>query len=373
MKTVVQQSIIDGLYQHRLRVKQKESKRYLKLLFNDHFVVFLTFAFGALILLFRQLDGQEMMILGIKTSIWQLVVIPWLLLGLLFGHLQTNLLPADRVFLIAAEKTMQDNYLKKSLISSLIVSVSIQIFFWLLGLPLLIKAGLKSPWLIMLILFFLIGIKVLQIYREFNHVCPVNPAGQRSINWTRAINQAEKMAARRYRFFSLFAEVPGQKTTIKRRAYLDGLLRYFSFAKKPFQQLIFRQIIRSQLGLTLVFRQFLLVAFLLIMMRKQSILALSLLVVAFVYLANRQLWPIFEKNRRQLWNVLLFSGTAARMRAFIQVVFIVLMVLLAPLGALTIFLVSLKAGVMICCAGFLTMLAIHYQIYLKSVKIKGDN
>ncbi|CAK1226026.1 ABC transporter permease [Fructobacillus fructosus] len=363
---------LDALYQDRLQRKQVETKRYLKLLFNDHFLLFLTFAFGALVLAFRQLSGQSLAIYGTGVTLWQVFATLWVIVALFFGHFQSQLEKADRLFLLAAEGFLLQDYLKRAKRRSLLTVVMIEVIFFALGLPLFVRAGLHGPWAVLFLLLLMVLVKVWQVQREFQTLFPASSAGVRQINWPVAVAQSEKMAARRYAFFSLFAEVPKQGMAIKRRAYLDRFLAHFSFSKAPARQLALRQLIRNESGLTLVLRQFGLTVFLLFILRKQPLYIAVILVIAFTYLAVRQLWPIFQRNRHQLWNKLLFPRGQYQMRAFSQAIFTLLCPLVILIGLLACCLFTLVDGLVLMFAGFITLLVLHFQIILKSDKLKGD-
>lgn len=363
---------LDSLYQDRFRRKQDETKRYLKLLFNDHFLLFLTFAFGALVLVFRQLSGQSLNLYGTAITLWQLLAVLWVIIALFFGHFQSQLENADRLFLLAAEGTLIHDYLQRAKGRSFLTVVMIEMIFFFLGLPLFVRAGLHNLWFLLFLLGVMVLIKVWQVQHEFQALCPSSSTGVCQIDWLRAVAQAEKMDARRYAFFALFAEVPKQGVAIKRRAYLDCLLTRTSFAKAPARQLALRQLLRNESGLTLILRQFWLTLFLLFILRKQPMYLVVLLVVAFIYLAVCQLWPIFQRNRHQLWNQLLFSNARERMLAFNQAVFILLSPLVLLIGAFACCFLTMAGGFVLLLVAVITLLVLHFQVVLKSVKLKGD-
>ena len=329
-----------NLYSIRAEQKQIETKRYLKLLFNDHFLVFLMIAFGALVLAYRNLHGHTLALFGTAVTAWQLLALVFLVSGLFLGHLQTNLKPADRIFLLGADQYLIKDYLPKAYRQSLFVGSSIQLIFFLLALPILKETGLENGWII-LVLLVVLTIKYGQLRFEYSQV-RFNPSKQEpTVNWEWAISQAERMSNRRYRFFALFAQVPGQGVVIKRRAYLDPVLKKVPFSKHPMKALAMRQLIRNQSALNLIVRQFLLVAVLLYTIRNQAWYLQAALIVAFLYIANRQLWPVFDQSERVLWNSLLSANLADRRRSFNGAVKTFLM----SFAILLIILISIFSGI----------------------------
>ncbi|MFC4760633.1 ABC transporter permease [Fructobacillus durionis] len=360
MSSKKQKIQLSNLYEIRSEQKQIETTRYMKLLFNDHFLVFLMIAFGALVLAYRNLQGQPLTLFGTGVTAWQVLAVVWFAMGLFLGHLQTNLKAADRIFILGADQYLIKNYLPKAYHRSLFVGMGIQLVFFVLALPILKETGLKSIWLVV-ILFLLLAMKYGHIRYEYNQVRFNQYKQEPTVNWDWAINQAEQMNNRRYRFFALFAQVPGQGVVIKRRAYLDSLLKQVSFSKSPMKALAIRQMIRNQSALNLIVRQFLLVAVLLYTIRNQAWYLQAALMVAFLYIANRQLWPVFDQSERVLWNNLLSPNLADRRKSFNGAVQTFLMSFAILLVALITIFSGIQAGGASLLASLLMLLIFQSQ------------
>lgn len=306
----------DTLYEERFFKQQRQNQRYLKLLFNDHFMIFLFIAFGGAVLLYRQYAGEHLAIFGSVLSLWSLIGLAIVLLGLTFGHLQSYLEAADRVFLNAADEFFLENYFVKVKNRAFLYLLPIQAAFFLLALPFLIQAGCSSAGLLLALFLLQVAVKVGLLKKEERALFLTYPSGQKTVNWQQALKQAERQADRRNRFFALFAAVPGRQSPVKRRAFLDLFLSKMTFQRNPQEQLAYRILLRYQGGVNLVFRQWLLVLVLLPILRKEAEYWPLLLVAGFAYLAKRQLLPVFKRAEGVLWNPLLFFDQKKRQKDF---------------------------------------------------------
>ncbi|MBS9337413.1 ABC transporter permease [Fructobacillus parabroussonetiae] len=333
------------LYDQRFRRQQKSNQRYLKLLFNDHFMIFLFIAFGAAVLLYQRYDGQALRLFHSFLSVWLLLALLLLLVGLRLGRIMTYLEEADRVFLIGADGFLVSHYLKKARRQAMLWLFPVQLLFFLAACPFFWQAGVRSTWQLLLILFLQLSVKAFSIEQSYRRLFHQSSNGALTVNWSIAQQQAAEQRNRRDRFFSLFAQVPQQVAAVKRRAYLDLLLEELPFSKAPEQQLALRILLRYEGGLTLVLRQWLLVLFLLPLLEKQAAYWPIAFLLAFCYLAKRQLWPVFHRAEAILWSPLLFVSQKKRRMAFHQAMNWLLFPLFVVLVLETAVLISLPAGV----------------------------
>ncbi|MGO3365221.1 MAG: ABC transporter permease [Leuconostoc falkenbergense] len=277
---------VDSLFQERLRRAQKINFRYLRLLFNDHFILFLMIALGAGILGYRNLLTAHQSVTYWHSIWWQAISILWLLVGLQFGSLVTYFKPADRLYLFANDRDIIKSYLASAMRLSICYASVWQIIFIAVIAPILWRMDVDNWSRLFFLIIFVISYKMLLLMYErdklflksrrltiaifepdaitekilFRFLVPgtllafiiglstdqlnvmviiwlllagivvryfaVTEVKSElfAIDWLRATAQAQIQQQRTLHFFALFAEVPHQPKTIKRRRYLDFLL-----------------------------------------------------------------------------------------------------------------------------------------------------
>ncbi|WP_270598070.1 ABC transporter permease [Enterococcus asini] len=252
------------LFATRLKQHQKQMMRYLRYVFNDHFVLACTFLLGGVGLYYSDF---------VKTLPANFlpgkVVILIVLVGLLHvGTFVSLTKPADQVFLLPKEVQMQD-FLNRAFRYSLwfpfavlvlgagflmpLYVVSTQQSYWAFFPLVLLLWSLKvaflylrryqlaqNPWLasrcyplwlvtsgamLAVALWFspwlgLIGSVLLAlVYREL-----LLKRVKQPLAWDKMIATENRRLQRIYRFINLFTDVPQIATSVKRRKYLDGIL-----------------------------------------------------------------------------------------------------------------------------------------------------
>lgn len=252
------------LFATRLKQHQKQMMRYLRYVFNDHFVLACTFLLGGVGLYYSDF---------VKTLPANFlpgkVVILIVLVGLLHvGTFVSLTKPADQVFLLPKEVQMQD-FLNRAFRYSLwfpfavlvlgagflmpLYVVSTQQSYWAFFPLVLLLWSLKvaflylrryqlvqNPWLasrcyplwlvtsgamLAVALWFspwlgLIGSLLLAlVYREL-----LLKRVKQPLAWDKMIATENRRLQRIYRFINLFTDVPQIATSVKRRKYLDGIL-----------------------------------------------------------------------------------------------------------------------------------------------------
>lgn len=255
------------LFKRRLVNHLKEMMSYLRLVFNDYFVLALLFMIGGLGYYYSNALKQ------LHVGVWwaPLVSIGIQLVGLQLGRMATLVQDPDYVFLLPKEFEMID-YLKRGFNYSLILAWFIQILIWFVMLPfiqittridslemvmlLLILLGLKATWLNAefarkyrlrpnwrlgyqrLIWRFIIPLLALTIAAYFSYVAALllvvaavvaswvgrRSWSNRSVDWQTMINDENSRMHTVYQFFNLFTDVPAISGSVKRRRYLDTLL-----------------------------------------------------------------------------------------------------------------------------------------------------
>ncbi|KRN24915.1 ABC transporter permease [Lacticaseibacillus camelliae] len=252
------------LWQGRLRRHQKEQFKYLRLVFNDHFVLILLILFGAL------LYGYSQWVKALMPAWWlrpALALVLTLLLS--FGQLASLSEPADATFLLPQTSAFAQ-YLFKARRYSLLLPGAVLVLSALASVPLLMVLhfdplssgvtlgltllifkdldlwlqlidhyGVSRPaWVARLPLFgagfaaltlglFLHPAYAMVIALALNLgfrwvvLARFQPA---ALDWL-SLNASEtKRMDRLYRFYNLFTDVPGLNSGVHRRKWLDIFL-----------------------------------------------------------------------------------------------------------------------------------------------------
>jgi len=322
------------LFRQRLTKHLSEMARYLRYVFNDHFVIALMFMVGGLG--FGYSNGLK----GLETGIWwaPYVVIFTLLLLLQLGRLATLMNDADVVFLLPRERSMHAYFIKTKNYSE-IMAVLIQIMGWFVLIP-FIRVTDDVSWLFLfellvtqlilkdaflereLVLRYQYRIKLIQSSILFKWLLPVivigvsylvNPVfglvlaiilniGIRyisfnrwqkvQIDWNKAIMMENNRMLGIYRFFNLFTNVPSITGSVKRRRYLDFIVnRIKPTRENTYLYLFSRSILRGTEFGSLYLRLTLLGMVLLVFIQQQWLIVV--LTILFIYLIGFQLIPSY--------------------------------------------------------------------------------
>ncbi|MGY3765561.1 ABC transporter permease [Vagococcus vulneris] len=321
-------------YQLRLKRHQTKMMKYMKYIFNDHFILILMFAVGGCGLYYSDMIktltvDQSMFIKVVVALIW--------LLTLLLGHLATLLQEADQVFLLPKERQMKE-YLKKAINYSMVFPSIVLIVLVGITMPLLVVVELAGSvqflmYLVMLItlkridlqlkLQFLyqqddqqwtvrrllwlavtvccillslfvqpvIGLVLALIYLLINDNMTKQAIKSGTLMWEKGCQIEKKRMKQMYTFINLFTDVPGLTSEVKRRAYLDKWLnRIPKTQANVYRYLYARVFLRGTEYSGLVIR--LMVVGGLIMAFSSELWISALISVLFLYLIGFQLVPI---------------------------------------------------------------------------------
>ena len=270
------------LFLKRKQAFRKECVGYLRYVLNDHFVLFLLVLVGFLAYQYSQLlqhfPENHLPILGLIGIVSVLLM--------LFGGIATYVEAPDKLFLLVAEEEVREHIQKQSLVS-FIFWVSVQTLFLLLFAPLFLamSLGLGVFGVYVLLLgvgkYFLFQKKVGKFFSA-NH-----------LDWDYAIAQESKRKQFLLRFFALFTQVKGISNSVKRRAYLDFILKVVQkVPSKIWQNLYLRSYLRNgdlfALSLRLLFLSLLALIFI-----EQAWIATAV-VVLFNYLLLFQLLALYH-------------------------------------------------------------------------------
>ncbi|HGD4553292.1 TPA: ABC transporter permease [Streptococcus agalactiae] len=298
------------LFNKRRSLFLTQNSKYLRYVFNDHFVLVLMFLSGFLLYQYSQL------LKDFPKTHWPIIVIVSIIILMLLamGGIASYLEPADKQFLLIKEETIKEiiNSAKKR---TYIFWLVIQTLFLVLISPILIKLGL-SVFMITLLIFGLGIIKWLVITYKVKVFY-----NNQNLNWDAAINHEQERKQSILKFFSLFTNVKGISTSVKRRSFLDVILKLIS--KTPsrlWTNLFVRAFLRSSdyLGLTirLVTLNILSVIFV-----NETYLALALAFV-FNYLLLFQLLALGHHFDYQYMNQLYpvrLNAKASQLKGFLRV------------------------------------------------------
>jgi ABC-2 type transport system permease protein len=322
---------------HRL----KEFGVYLRYILNGHLVVVLLFLIGTAAFYYQNW-------ISTLSQEFPAEIILAVILGVFLTHspVYTFLLEADQVFLIPLETRLKGYFLRSGLLSLvfqgyiLLMVLAIvmpmyahvsangyQSFFIFLIILLVIKGwNIAVNWKIhyyvqpavytwdMFVRYF---INVLFTFLLFNNahflflliIAVIMASYYRAfsvrtkkmgLKWDLLIAQEEKRMASFYRLANLFTDVPKLKDTVKRRKWLDWLIKRISFSQdKTYDYLFARTFLRSSDYLGLFIRLTVIggIALYFISFGAGQIL-LSLL---FIYLTGFQLLPLWNHHQNKLW------------------------------------------------------------------------
>ena len=270
------------LFLKRKQVFRKECVGYLRYVLNDHFVLFLLVLIGFLAYQYSQLlqDFPEnhwpiLLFLGIVSAL----LLAW-------GGIATYIEVPDKLFLLVAEEEVK-SYLKGQMLRSLVFWTIVQTLFLLLFAPLFLAMGYGL--LVFLVYVFLLGIGKYLLFRHKASKFFTDTG----LDWDYIIAQESKRKQVLLRFFALFTQVKGVSNSVKRRAYLDFILKTVQKVPgKIWQNLYLRSYLRNGDLFALSLR-LLLLSLLAVIFIEQSWIATAV-VVLFNYLMLFQLLALYR-------------------------------------------------------------------------------
>ena len=270
------------LFLKRKQEFRKECLGYLRYVLNDHFVLFLLVLLGFLAYQYNQLlqhfPANHFPILILIGMISVLL--------LLWGGIATYLEAPDKLFLLVAEEEVREHIQNQSLIS-FIFWVSVQTLFLLLFAPLFLAMGLGLP--VFGVYLLVLGIVKYVIFRQKSS----NFFLGNGLDWDYVIAQESKRKQFLLRFFALFTQVKGISNSVKRRAYLDFILKGVQKVPgKIWQNLYLRSYLRNGDLFALSLRLIILSLTALIFI-EQSWIAVAI-VILFNYLLLFQLLALYH-------------------------------------------------------------------------------
>ena len=327
------------LFLKRKQAFRKECVGYLRYVLNDHFVLFLLVLIGFLAYQYSQLlqDFPEnhwpiLLFLGIVSTL----LLAW-------GGIATYMEAPDKLFLLVSEEEVK-SHLKEQTVRSLVFWLFVQTLFLLLFAPLFLAMGYGLP--VFLAYVLLLGAGKYLVFRQKASKFFT----ETGLDWDYVIAQESKRKQVLLRFFALFTQVKGVSNSVKRRAYLDFILKTVQKVPgKIWQNLYLRSYLRNGDLFALSLR-LLLLSLLAVIFIEQSWIATAVVVLfnylmlfqllalyrAFDYQYLTQLFPL-EKGEKEkgLKQIVLGVGSAVLLLELLvgAVVFQEKIALLALVGA----------------------------------------
>lgn len=324
-----------AFFQKRLKQHQKRMMRYMKYVFNDHFVLVMTFLLGGV---------------GFYYSNWLKTVTPGYMWGKFFvliiwvaalhiGRFVSLAQPADQIFLLPKEKQMR-SYLSAAFNYSCIFPFFILFFIVAFTMPLVVVSTGNSFATFFFYLLSLWGLKIshleierMSIFQDmkkarqnayflwviftliilgisiwFQPILGTIIAAMQivlfyklcwqsmnvSLDWQAMIEKEQDRLHRIYQFINLFTDVPEISTKIKRRKSFDFLLDRISFSQaNTYLYLYARRMLRGSEYSGLYLRLVVLGGlFLYFVGERWFALGIGML---FIYLIGFQLLPLYQQ------------------------------------------------------------------------------
>ncbi|MCP9038307.1 ABC transporter permease [Streptococcus oralis] len=327
------------LFLKRKQAFRKECVGYLRYVLNDHFVLFLLVLIGFLAYQYSQLlqhfpenHWPILLFLGIVS----VLLLAW-------GGIATYMEGPDKLFLLVSEEEVK-SHLKGQTVRSLVFWLFVQTLFLLLFVPLFLAMGYGFP--VFLIYVVLLGAGKYLLFRQKASKFFT----ETGLDWDYVIAQESKRKQVLLRFFALFTQVKGVSNSVKRRAYLDFILKAVQkVPSKIWQNLYLRSYLRNGDLFALSLR-LLLLSLLALVFIEQAWIATAVVVLfnylllfqllalyhAFDYQYLTQLFPL-EKGEKEkgLKQIVLGVGSAVLLLELLvgAVVFQEKIALLALVGA----------------------------------------
>jgi ABC-2 type transport system permease protein len=329
------------LWRERFGQRTKDLGKYLRYIFNGHLMVVLLFLLGSAAYYYQN------WVKGLPDNFPSEIIMAICIgLFLTYSPVYNFLLEADQVFLLPLENKMKRYFYRSGVISFIfqgyilllvlavfmpmfarVSSSGFRPFFPFLIVLLVVKAwNLASSWRIQyfiqpsiyrwdaIVRYFINASFAFLLFKQANPLILVAIAvvmvlyfrsfyirtKNSYLKWDLLINQEEKRMNSFYRLANLFTDVPTLKDTVKRRKWLDFLLRSIAFSQeKTYHYLYTRTFLRSGDYLGLFVR--------LTVIGGIAIYFLSfglgqvLLAVLFLYLTGFQLLPLWNHHQNKLW------------------------------------------------------------------------
>ncbi|MQS51398.1 ABC transporter permease [Companilactobacillus mishanensis] len=404
-----------GLWKERLRRHQLGQFKYLRLIFNDTFVLAFIVLLGALGFWYSNLLDT------IHSELWfgKIIVVLILFVTVQSGHLATLLEDPDSTFLLVREKQFYQ-YFKSAENYSRAIPIVLLIVVSGVVSPFAFQAGsipvFDMSMLALSTIFFkmnLLDVELLSIYNKGSIsgvslklllnivylivmfisvytsgiIAPIvtligwiyfaiqnkKQCESGQLQWQKAISDENQRMFRVKRFYNLFTDVPGVTSKIKRRKWLDWLFSSIKLeSKNTYTYLFARGVVRNNEYLGLFLR---LTILQIILMSFIDNFYISLIVeVLFIYLVGFQLKPYFKEVMQNLMQRLYPVGGKDKIASFTKISNVMLLIQ----WVVSIFPIIYKFGfsmnsLIIIIAGLAVILFLNYIYMPRQLKKYLDN
>lgn len=389
----------------RLGRHLKKMMKYMRYVFNDHFVLVCLFLVGGLGFYYSQI---------LKTLpegfYWgrPLVLIVWLV-SLQIGRLATLTEEADKVFLLPKEPEMK-SYLNRALRYSL----------WLPFITLLLISGMSMPlvviatghsfsdFFIFLLMLFCLKASQLFLQKYSLYQLPINAYTQWymlwvvlsaliiggslylspwlgllgalvelvvfvwclskkeaevSLDWEKMIQKEKGRMYRIYQFIHLFTDVPEITSSVKRRKFLDPLLRPIKPKQRDtYLYLYARRFVRGS-EYSGLFVRLVLVAGIILLFLKEFWISLGISMV-FIYLIGFQLIPIYTQFDYMVMTHLYPVPTTQKKQAVSQLITALLLIAALLFSLFVVLVLPNKLESLLVAAALLIEVGIFVKVYI---------
>ncbi|MDV5976342.1 UNVERIFIED_CONTAM: ABC transporter permease [Streptococcus canis] len=271
-----------ALFLKRRQDFHKQQSKYLRYVFNDHFVLVLMFLLGFALVQYSQLLRQfPSNHLPVQAC---LVVLVLLLLNV--GSVATYLEEADQHFLLPKEEEVV-THIKQAERSAFILWAGLQTAILAFLYPIFNRLGFSLV-TFSLCLLVLVAVKKILLSRKVGRFLR-----EEGLDWEKAVAFENNRKQAILKFYSLFTSVKGISTKVKKRTYLNPLLKLVKEdAKNLWVTLYLKAFFRSSdyLGL---FLRLLLLSSLSLLFITNAYLSVGLALV-FNYLTLFQLLSLYH-------------------------------------------------------------------------------
>jgi len=398
------------LWSERLRRHQLNQFKYLRLIFNDNFVLAFIVLIGALGFWYSNLLGT----INHELLMGKPIVILLLFLAVQIGGIATLLEEPDSTFLLVKEREFYKYFRSARNYSSYLPVATLILVNFLLSAFSSRAAGLRILDIVLiaigLIIFKLgaLNVNLMEIYGrahfgKFNmrlvsnlvlalslivsaylfsatmiivaviyyfflnaQVKTLETSGQ--LQWKFAIETENQRMFRVKRFYNLFTDVPGVNSKIKRRKWLDGLYKPIKLvSNNTYLYLFARGFVRNNEYIGLFLRLTLIQAIMLALIDNFYI---SLIVeMLFIYLVGFQLKPYFKEVMQNLMQRLYPIDGKTKIADFAKLSTIILSIqwIISAFAILYKFGLSMNSLIIII-AGLAVLIFVNYFYMPKQLK-----
>ncbi|NEW63131.1 hypothetical protein GMA11_06945 [Granulicatella sp. zg-ZJ] len=376
---------LEGLFKTRLANHQKRLAKYLRYVFNDHFVLVLMIALGGIGLSYAQFI-QTLSFTHDQTTLVLIGIIAILSCLTLFGKLALLIQPADKHFLSTLENDWKP-YIHKSLVYSLCLPSFIAICTVGILYPLFLKMNVVVSFVLCIVMILLKYVDLLRqvwllkqnrplkqwqsvvammlssgivfsLYFFVNIWASVVCVGlfigimQYSLQkdtalyyWEYIVDTEIKRMNQIYRLLQLFIDVPIFEETVKRRPYLD---KCFTKTTRLYYYLYERAFLRGKAELSMSMQ--LMGMTILLRYLFSNVYLYSGILVCMLFLTGYQLLPMYQHfSGHILLEIAPYTKDEKKrdFQAFLKKILMVQLLVASVLSMLIAFDIRLMIGILI--------------------------